>query len=118
MYDAAHMNTSWVLIGFLALNLALSVTADAIAKVWAVTDRVVWMYAGLGVSVISMITFMFIVRHGGLGVGSSLALLLVMVGNVLIGFLFFKEAIAPEQWVGIALGFVAVVLLLNIFKFF
>ncbi len=104
---------NWTLIGFLAMNFVLSVTGDVMAKVWAVTDKMTYFYIGLGVNVFTMITFMLVVRSGGLSIGSNAALILTMLGNLAIGVLIFKEVVTPIQWVGVALGLVAAFLVLR-----
>ena len=107
------MRTNLSLIGILAINLALALTGDALAKVWAVTNQTRWFYASLGLGIITFISFMLVVRHGGLSVGSTIALILTMIGNVVIGLSFFKETLVPTQWVGIILGLIAVLLILR-----
>jgi drug/metabolite transporter (DMT)-like permease len=55
-------------------------------------------------------------QKNGLTVGSATMLLLTMISTVLIGLLFFKEQITKGQEVGVALGVIAAVFLLNIIK--
>ena len=99
----------------LAVNLTLALTSDAFAKLWSVTHQALWFYLSLGLGIITVISFMLVVRLGGLSVGSTVALILTMIGNVLIGLFFFKETLLPMQWVGVMLGLVAVLLVLRPF---
>ena len=106
---------NWNLIGLLVINLAFALASDAFAKVWSVNHQARWFYMALVLGIGAIITFMLVVRSGGLSVGSTIALILTMVGNVLIGLYFFKEVLVPMQWIGIILGFIAVLLVLRPF---
>src|SRR4051812_34883441 len=108
------MNTNWNLIGLLIINLILALTGDALAKVWAVNHEARWFYIALAIGIVTIISFMLVVRSGGLTVGSTVALILTMIGNVLVGLFFFKETLLPTQWIGLALGFLAVLFMLNV----
>ncbi len=59
---------------------------------------------------------MLVIRQSGLAVGGTAMLLLTMLSTTLIGFLFFKEQVTSGQWVGIALGFLAILFLLNVIR--
>lgn len=104
---------NWSLVGFLAINFVFSTTGDILAKVWGVTGDIRWFYTVLALGVFTSITFMLVVRSGGLSVGSTVALLLTMIANITVGVFFFNEALMVSQWFGIALGLVAAILILR-----
>ncbi len=105
------MKINWLFIGFLALNFVLSTAGDTAAKVWAVNPGHKWLWITIALSAITSISFMLVIRQSGLAIGSTIMLLLTMVATFLIGFLVFKEHISTGQWVGIALGFIAILFL-------
>jgi len=107
---------NWLLILIVLLNLGFAITGDICAKLWGVTNLSKWFYIGLGINIFTMITFMTIIRLGGLAITTAIVLLLTILLNVLIGFLVFHEKIYPLQWCGIGLGLIAIMLLLNLFK--
>lgn len=108
---------NWALIGLLALNVGFALTTNVLAKMWALHQQPRALAVALSTGLLAIVTFILIIRAGGLAVGSSVALLLTLIGNVLFGFLYFKEVLSTGQWAGIILGFVAVLLILNILKF-
>lgn len=110
------MDLNWLFILFLGLNFILSTAGDTSAKLWAIHPGQKWLWITLVINTFTGITFMLVVRQSGLAVGSAIMLLLTMLSTLLIGYLIFKEHVAAGQWVGIALGLVAVLFLLNIFK--
>ncbi len=110
------MNINWLFFIFLGLNFILSTTGDTTAKLWAIHPGQKWLWITLAINVFTSITFMLVIRESGLAIGSAIMLLLTMLSTLLIGYLIFKEHIANGQWVGIALGFIAVLFLLKIFR--
>ncbi len=104
---------NWSLLGVLVINLILSVTGDVFAKIWATTNDIRWFYTSLSVGIFTLLSFIFVVRTGGLSIGGTVALLLTMIGTVIIGVTFFKETLIPTQWLGIVLGLVAILLVLG-----
>ncbi|HEV7702054.1 MAG TPA: hypothetical protein VGO63_01245 [Candidatus Paceibacterota bacterium] len=110
------MNFNWLLIGFLGLNLILSTAGDTAAKVWAITPGYKWLCITVALSGLASVTWMLVVRQSGLAVGGAIMLLFTLSSTFLIGFLFFKEPITSGQWIGIALGFIAILFLASIIK--
>src|SRR6267142_1932545 len=106
----------WELIGLLALNFILSTTGDTISKVWVTHPGPKWALVTIGLSVLTAVSWMLVVRRTGLSVGSAIMLLLTMLSTVTIGFLIFGEQITRAQTIGIALGFLAALFLLGIVR--
>jgi hypothetical protein len=108
---------NWILLGFLAINLTLATLGDIAAKIWAINSSPKWFLVSLGINIVTVITFMFVVREGGLAIGSSIALLLTMITLTCAGFFIFHEHITLSQWVGIGLGILSASLMLGLLKF-
>ena len=106
------------LIGLLALNFVLSTASDGFSKIWATHLNLKSALVGIMLSILTSISWMLVVRRTGLTAGSAIMLLLTMISTVLIGLLIFKEHVTKGQGVGIALGFLAALFLLNIIKIF
>jgi drug/metabolite transporter (DMT)-like permease len=110
------MKISLLFIVLLGLNFILSTAGDTAAKLWAINPGQKWLLITIAINVFTTISFMLVIRQSGLAVGSTIMLLLTMVSTFLIGYLIFKEQITSGQWVGIALGFCAVLFLLNVIQ--
>ena len=109
------MAINWFFIGVIVLNLLFSTIVDVFAKFWGITNNQNWLYAGLAVNLLTTFFFMYSIRLGGLAVTTSIMLLITMAINVTFGFYFFQESIHPTQWLGIVIGFLAVVLISGLF---
>ncbi len=108
---------NWPLVVAVIFNLTFSTLGDICAKMWGVSNSMYWFWIGLGVNIFTIIGFMTVVKLGGLGIATAIVLLLTLIINVSLGYLFFKEAISPVQWVGLVVGAIAILLLLDITKF-
>ncbi len=107
---------NWLLIGLLGLNFVLSTAGDSISKIWATHPGSKWALITIGLSALTAISWMLVVRRIGLTVGSTIMLLLTMIATALIGLLIFKEEITRGQGVGIILGFIAALFMLNVIR--
>lgn len=99
----------------LVLNLTLSTIADVSTTVSRVSNNLNWFYVGLAFNILAVSTFTFLIRIGGLAISTSIILLLTILINVLFGAIMFHENITYLQWAGIAIGFVAVILISGMF---
>ncbi|MDB5204166.1 MAG: hypothetical protein JWP09_194 [Candidatus Taylorbacteria bacterium] len=108
------MNINWLLIGVITLNLTFSTISDIMAKFWGITNNQIWLYTGLGVNVLTMFFYMYSIRLGGLAITTSIILLITLAISVALGFLFFHEPISVSQWIGIGVGFLAIILISGI----
>ncbi len=111
------MKINWALVGFVVANLTFSTLGDVCAELWGVSGLINWFYIGLGINLFTMVSFMLVIRTGGLAITSAVVLILTIILNVSIGAIVFKEPILLQQWLGIALGIFAIFLILNLFKF-
>lgn len=101
---------------FLAINLTLSTIADVLTATSRATNNINYFYFGLAFNIAAVSIFTFLIRIGGLAISTSIILLLTILINVLFGFFMFHEKIEPLQWVGIVVGFIAVILISNVYK--
>jgi len=107
---------NWPLIAIAAINLTLSAAGDICAKLWGVTNSDKWFVIGLGINVLTIASFMGVIRYGSLSVAATFVLLLTIILNILIGVAIFGESVKTSQWFGIALGFVAVLFIAGVVK--
>lgn len=107
---------NWPIILIVLTNLTFSTLGDISAKFWGITNNYKWFYIGLAVNVITVIAWMMIVRFAGLAIPTTIVLILTIILNVSFGFLMFHEKINFGQWVGIGLGILSVLLILEVFK--
>lgn len=98
------------------LNLIFSTVGDIFAKEWGLTGDRSWLWFGMGINVLTIFFFMASIRYGNLSTTSAILLILTIIINAGVGFLFFHEHIVISQWIGIALGLVAAMLILGIYK--
>jgi drug/metabolite transporter (DMT)-like permease len=108
------MIIDWLLIEVVALNLFFSTFCDMCAKYWGITNNQNWLYAGLAINMITIFLYMYAVKLGGLAITTSVILLITMAISVSLGFFFFHEQIHLSQWMGIGVGFLAVILISGI----
>jgi drug/metabolite transporter (DMT)-like permease len=108
------MITNWLLIVVVILNLTFSTISDVFAKYWGITNDQNWLYAGLAVNALTVFFYMYSIRLGGLAITTSVILLITIAISVGLGFFLFHEQVHASQWVGIGVGFIAVVLISGI----
>ena len=109
-----YMN--WLLVGLLGLNFVFSTASDSMSKVWATHPGPKWAIIVVGLSALTSISWMLVVRRVGLTAGGSVMLLLTMISTALIGLLVFKEQITRGQGIGVILGIIAALFLLNVIR--
>jgi len=105
-----------ILVIFMLLNLTFSTIGDVCAKLWGTTNSQSWFYLGFAINTLTVLTFMTLIRIGGLAITTAVVLLLTVSINVVLGYFIFAERIEPTQWFGIGLGLIALCLILNVFR--
>jgi drug/metabolite transporter (DMT)-like permease len=106
----------WTLLGILAVNLIFATLSDTAVKMWAVHPGQKWFLIAFFINVLTFTSFAYVIKEGGLAVGSTVALLLTIFTTVCIGFFFFKEQVTMMQWFGIGLGLFSIALVLGLIK--
>lgn len=110
------MNINWPIILIVATNLTFSVLGDICAKLWGIRNDQMWLWVGLMVNMMTVFAWMLIVRYAGLAIPTTVVLIITIILNVSLGFLVFHEKINPGQWLGIGLGLLSILLILEVFK--
>jgi multidrug transporter EmrE-like cation transporter len=95
--------------GALGLNLFLSAIAGSLARQWGAVRTFPWLAAAANFAGFPALAW--VIRSIGLGLGTSLVLILTVLLNVLAGFFFFHESPSMPQTGGIVLGLLAVSLM-------
>jgi drug/metabolite transporter (DMT)-like permease len=105
---------NWSLIMAVALTLTFSTIGDVCAKLWGLTNDQKWIVIGLPVNFLTILMFMIVVRLGGLAIPTAVTLLLTIVINVSVGIAVFGEQVNVIQGIGLALGIVAIFLIVDL----
>lgn len=95
----------------LAINQVFATVDSVLVKQWALTRSPLLLAAALAASIICFLSLAWVIRYVGLGLGSSLALISTILINTFIGIVFFHETLSLMQYGGIALGVIAISLI-------
>lgn len=91
---------------YIALAVAIALTANAISTVWAKGDDkfTLWLLALIVISPLVFITFGLVTARTGLVVSSGTIDSLLTISTILLALFVFQEwsAVSPYQYVGIA----------------
>jgi len=110
------MDINWFVVEIVAVNLTFSILGDICAKLWGISTNIKWLYIGLIVNLITVFAWMVIVKTAGLAIPTTIVLILTIALNVILGFLLFHEKIHTGQWIGISLGLLSILLILEVIK--
>lgn len=70
-----------------------------------------WLAAGMLLNAIGVVIFWYVAHRAGIADSSGLVLTLNIVGNLIIGAMYFGDRLSPMQYVGLAFGIVGIVIL-------
>ncbi len=98
----------WALTVFSA---AFFILCDTLSTGWAKDHRTTTLAILIVLSPTAYLLFGILASRVNLAVAGSLVNLMIMIGSVLVGLLYFKERLTVLQWTGIGFGMVAVALL-------
>ena len=107
------MTTLYLVMFF---NLLFSTVGDYLAKMWGVTGLNTYLYVALAISLLTSFFYFATIKYSSLTVGPSVLLILTLIISVCMGYFWFNERVSSTQAVGIALGLVAIVLILDLIK--
>jgi drug/metabolite transporter (DMT)-like permease len=108
---------NWTLLGALAVNLVCALAGSVSIKLMTVHPSKVVIAAWIFFVIVTQVSMLLVVRAGGLAEGAGVAVVLTFIGTVLLGVLFFQEALTISQWIGIILGIISALLILNLMRF-
>jgi glucose uptake protein len=97
---------------WISISAVIFVSAATASRLYASTSNLVWILLSLGLYAIGNLIMVKLMREGGLGLAISISSIAQLVLANLIAFGFFHEKLSPVQMGGIALGLVAVTLMM------
>ena len=100
----------WIV--FLILLVVTEAIADIIAKEYQLHAGLVRFIGAISAYVIANVFWLVALRSGaGLTKGAILFSVASAILAIVIGLVLYKETVTPMQMIGVALGFIAIVLL-------
>jgi multidrug transporter EmrE-like cation transporter len=87
------------------------ILCDSLSTNWAKTSSVSSVAIVVVLSPFAYVLFGLLASRVNLAIAGSLVNLIIMIGAVLVGLLYFKEHVTTLQWIGIGVGVVAIVIL-------
>ncbi len=100
-----------IFFGLIGLAVALEVIADIFFKKWALENRNMLLFFGLGFYFAGTVFWAFSLKYDLLSRAVSIFTVLNFIVVVLVGVLVFKEDLSLINKIGIGLGVVSVVLM-------
>jgi multidrug transporter EmrE-like cation transporter len=98
----------WVLT---LVSAGFFILCDSLSTHWAKTSSSSSVVMVVVLSPFAYLLFGLLASRVNLAVAGSLVNLVIMIGAVLVGILYFKEQVTRLQWIGVGLGAAAVVIL-------
>ena len=92
-------------------SAGLFILCDSLSANWAKTASLSSLAMVSVLSSVAYLLFGYLAGRLNLAVAGSLINLIIMIGAVLVGVLYFKEHLRLQQWAGIGLGAAAIVIL-------
>jgi glucose uptake protein len=97
---------------WLAVSAVIFVSAATASRLYVSTSNWLWVALSLSLYIIGNLIMIRLMREGGLGVAISISAIAQLVLANVIAFTFFQERFSGVQMGGIALGLVAVTLMM------
>lgn len=104
----------WIWILPLILLVILEATADYFAGSFGHGSKMYYAFIAMAFYILANISWLFAIKNGsGLTRGASLFSVFSMVLAVAIGIFIYKESITNTQIIGVILGVIAIILVLE-----
>jgi glucose uptake protein len=97
---------------WLSVSAVIFVSAATASRLYVSSSNVLWVVLSLSLYIVGNLIMIRLMREGGLGLAISISAIAQLVLANVIAFGFFNERISPVQMGGIALGLVAVTLMM------
>ena len=97
---------------WISVSAVIFVSAATASRLYVSTSNVLWVLLSLTLYIVGNLIMIRLMREGGLGIAISISSIAQLVLANLIAFGFFGEKLSPIQMGGIALGLVAVTLMM------
>ena len=95
----------------LSLLVIFELFADIFAKEWALQGKYIFWIVAIAGYIIANIFWLYAIRNGsGLSRGAIIFSVASAVVAVIIGFVFYKEAITKIELIGVVLGIISLIL--------
>jgi small multidrug resistance pump len=96
---------------WISVSAVIFVSAATASRLYVSTSNMLWVLLSLALYIVGNLIMIRLMREGGLGLAISVSAIAQLVLANLIAFGFFQERISAVQMGGIALGLVAVTLM-------
>jgi drug/metabolite transporter (DMT)-like permease len=100
-----------VVWGLTLVSSGFFILCDSLSANWAKAGSRSSLAVVVVLSPAAYLLFGLLASRVNLAVAGSLVNLMIMIGAVLVGMLYFKEHVTAAQWFGIGLGVVAILIL-------
>jgi len=97
---------------WLALSAVIFVSAATASRLYVTTTNVVWVLLSLSLYIVGNLIMIRLMREGGLGLAVSISAIAQLILVNVIAFGFFQEKLSPLQMGGVAIGLLAMVLMM------
>jgi small multidrug resistance pump len=97
---------------WLSISAVIFVSAATASRLYVTTSNWLWVALSLSLYIVGNLIMIRLMREGGLGLAISISAIAQLILANIIAFGFFHERLSPIQMGGVALGLVAVVLML------
>jgi multidrug transporter EmrE-like cation transporter len=105
------MMPNFVVWALTLFSAGFFILCDSLSANWAKTSSISSVATVVVLSPLAYLLFGLLASRVNLAIAGALVNLMIMIGAVLVGLLYFKERVAMLQWVGISFGVVAIVIL-------
>lgn len=97
---------------WLGISAIIFVSAATASRLYITTSNVLWVALSLSLYIVGNLIMIRLMREGGLGLAISISAIAQLLLANIIAFGFFNERLSPIQMGGVALGLVAVTLMM------
>jgi small multidrug resistance pump len=97
---------------WLGISAIIFVSAATASRLYVTTSNVLWVALSLSLYIVGNLIMIRLMREGGLGLAISISAIAQLLLANIIAFGFFNERLSPIQMGGVALGLVAVTLMM------
>ena len=105
------MMSTFVVWALTLFSAGFFILCDSLSTNWAKTSSASSVVMVVLLSPLAYILFGLLASRVNLSIAGSLVNLMIMIGAVLVGLLYFKEHVTILQWIGIGLGGISIVIL-------
>jgi len=105
------MMGTFVVWGLTLFSAGVFILSDSLSTNWAKTSSIPSVIMVVVLSPLAYILFGLLASRVNLSIAGSLVNLMIMIGAVLVGLIYFKDHVTMLQWTGIGMGVISIVIL-------